>query len=400
VDEFLQTARLRLRRFTTADADYLVALDGDPEVMRYLTNGKPTPREVVEREVLPSILRCYERSEAGRWAAEDLASGEFLGWLSLQPPKDGSTAELDLGYRLRRSAWGRGYAAEGARALIRKAFTDLGTQRVFAQTMSVNTRSRRVMESAGLRYLRTFHLQWDDPIPGTEHGEVEYELLREDWLQEAAPMSDARLVGSAWREDAFAVAFAEQESEAGEVVAQRLDAVGVAADEAGQGLVERAAVGREPVVQELQELAELHRIVQGEVHDRCPAAWRIAVVTSSRLRWSMPGMASRRLTGWPTARLAAMRTMRFSPPDAGSRPPSSAAMTATQSIHAIGVPSLMQAAVSTWQRKSSRWRKVPWLTIRPAAASSGWMPAAAARSAVLSWLVTRVLPWVAARVRR
>jgi RimJ/RimL family protein N-acetyltransferase len=310
VDVFLQTARLRLRRFTTADADYLVALDGDPEVMRYLTNGKPTPREVVESEVLPSILRCYERSEAGRWAAEDLASGEFLGWLSLQPPKDGSTAELDLGYRLRRSAWGRGYAAEGARALIRKAFTDLGTQRVFAQAMAVNTRSRRVMESAGLGYLRTFHLQWDDPIPGTEHGEVEYELLREDWLREAVPMSDPRLVGSAWREEAFAVAFAEQEREAGEVVAQRLNAVGVAAHEAGEELVDRAAVGREPVVQELQELAELHRIVRAGF---TTAAWRMAVVTSSRLWWS----------------------------------------TASQSIHAIGVPSLMQAAVSTWRRRSS-----------------------------------------------
>jgi RimJ/RimL family protein N-acetyltransferase len=45
------------------------------------------------------------------------------------------------------------------------------------------TGSRRVMEKAGLRYLRTFHLEWDDPIPGTEQGEVEYELLREDWLR-------------------------------------------------------------------------------------------------------------------------------------------------------------------------------------------------------------------------
>jgi len=182
MDVFLQTGRLRLRRFTAADAGHLVALDGDPEVMRYLTNGRPTPREVVEGEVLPSILRCYEHSEAGRWAAEDPADGGFLGWFSLQPPPDGGTAELDLGYRLRSSAWGRGYATEGARALVRKAFADLGTQRVFAQTMAVNTRSRRVMEKAGLRYLRTFHLEWDDPIPGTEHGEVEYELLRAQWL--------------------------------------------------------------------------------------------------------------------------------------------------------------------------------------------------------------------------
>jgi hypothetical protein len=56
-------------------------------------------------------------------------------------------------------------------------------------------------------------------------------------------------------------------------------------------------VGGEPVVQELQELAELHGVVQAEVHRRCPAAWQMAMVTSSRLRWSRPGMASRRLTG-------------------------------------------------------------------------------------------------------
>jgi RimJ/RimL family protein N-acetyltransferase len=182
MDIFLQTDRLRLRRFTSADVDNLVALDGDPEVMRYLTNGKPTRRELVESEVLPSILRCYERSAAGRWAAEDLTSGTFIGWLSLEPSDDGSTRELDLGYRLRRSTWGYGYATEGARALIHKAFTTLGTQRVFTQTMAINTRSRQVMEKAGLRHTRTFHLRWDDPIPGTDHGEVEYELLREDWL--------------------------------------------------------------------------------------------------------------------------------------------------------------------------------------------------------------------------
>jgi RimJ/RimL family protein N-acetyltransferase len=68
MDVFLQTERLRLRRFTAADVDNLVELDSDPEVMRYLTNGKPTARETVEGEVLPSILRCYERSAAGRWS--------------------------------------------------------------------------------------------------------------------------------------------------------------------------------------------------------------------------------------------------------------------------------------------------------------------------------------------
>jgi RimJ/RimL family protein N-acetyltransferase len=51
--------------------------------------------------------------------------------------------------------------------------------------MAVNTASRRVMEKAGLRYVRTFHVAFDDPIDGTEHGEIEYELLRADWATTA-----------------------------------------------------------------------------------------------------------------------------------------------------------------------------------------------------------------------
>jgi RimJ/RimL family protein N-acetyltransferase len=98
--------------------------------------------------------------------------------LALNPSDDG---EAELGYRLCRSAWGRGLATEGSRALVRHAFDTVGVRRVWAETMAVNDRSRAVMAKAGLRYVRTFHLTFDDPIPGTEHGEVEYELRREDW---------------------------------------------------------------------------------------------------------------------------------------------------------------------------------------------------------------------------
>ena len=85
---------------------------------------------------------------------------------------------MELGYRLKASAWGRGYATEGARALVRKGFDELGVRRVWAETMAVNRASRRVMEKVGLRYVRTFHVHFDDPLPGAEHGEVEYELRR------------------------------------------------------------------------------------------------------------------------------------------------------------------------------------------------------------------------------
>ncbi|MGC3863258.1 GNAT family N-acetyltransferase [Micromonospora chersina] len=176
----LETARLRLRRLTMADVDDLVELDSDREVMRFLTNGRPTPADTVRNEQLPRLLARYDSHPGlGRWAALDRGTGEFLGWLALDPSDDGSEGEL--GYRLRRAAWGRGLATEGSRALVRHAFDVVGVRRVWAETMAVNDRSRAVMVRAGLRHVRTFHLTFDDPIPGTEHGEVEYELRREDW---------------------------------------------------------------------------------------------------------------------------------------------------------------------------------------------------------------------------
>ena len=179
---FLRTDRLLLRRFTGADVENLVSLDGDPEVMRLLTGGRPTPRDVVEHELLPGLLEDYDRlAPFGTWAAVERSTGEFIGWFALDPADGDERGEVELGYRLRKSAWGKGYATEGSRALVDKAFAELGVQRVHADTMAVNTASRRVLEKAGFRHVRTFHLTWDDPIEGTEHGEVEYELRRADW---------------------------------------------------------------------------------------------------------------------------------------------------------------------------------------------------------------------------
>jgi RimJ/RimL family protein N-acetyltransferase len=146
--------------------------------MRYLTRGRPTPYDEVE-VALSRIISDYERFPGrGKWAAIDKQSQEFIGWLELSVPPGGDGREVELGYRLRRRSWGVGLATEGAKALVRKAFTELGIDRVFAQTMAVNLSSRRVMEKAGLVLVRTIHLQWDDPIEGSELGEVEYELLR------------------------------------------------------------------------------------------------------------------------------------------------------------------------------------------------------------------------------
>jgi RimJ/RimL family protein N-acetyltransferase len=179
----LETGRLVLRRLTPADADWLVELDSDPAVMRFITGGRATPRREIEDEILPAFLAYDTRGSGyGFWAAFERRGGDFVGWFHLRPRSGGPHDQPELGYRLRRAAWGRGYASEGSRALVRRAFEELGAARVVAETMAVNAASRRVMEHAGLRYVRSFHQPWPDPIEGDELGDVEYAITRDEWL--------------------------------------------------------------------------------------------------------------------------------------------------------------------------------------------------------------------------
>lgn len=182
MDVYLRTEHLELRKFTADDVDLLVELDSDAEVMHFITGGQLTSRDEIVNDVMPAFLGYYGRYDGfGFWAATDRSTGEFLGWFHLRPAPGDEPDEVELGYRLRRSAWGRGYATEGSRALIAKAFTELGVRRVHAETMTVHGASRAVMERAGLRFVRTFHQDWPYPIPGDDQGDVEYALTRQEW---------------------------------------------------------------------------------------------------------------------------------------------------------------------------------------------------------------------------
>lgn len=179
---YLETERLRLRHFEDGDVDLLVSLDGDPEVMHFITGGRPTPRTEVEQDVLPAFLGYYRRwAHLGFWAVEEKGSEEFIGWCHLRPEHGHPPQEPELGYRLRRESWGRGYAAEGCRALIDEAFARSDVQRIVAETMVVHAASRRVLEKCGMVLVRTFHADWPHPIPGDEMGDVEYAITRQEW---------------------------------------------------------------------------------------------------------------------------------------------------------------------------------------------------------------------------
>ena len=193
---FLETERLVLRWLTADDVDNLFELDSDPAVMRFLNGGTATPRDVIQHEILPRFLRSNTRSDGfGVWAAIQKSTADFLGWFSFQPADaDGASAgDATLGYRLRQAAWGKGYATEGARALIRKGFTELGVQRVVATTYQDNHASRRVMEKAGMRLVRRYHMTPEALLAqDTYHStsldlwdgdDLEYALERADWEQ-------------------------------------------------------------------------------------------------------------------------------------------------------------------------------------------------------------------------
>jgi len=184
---FLKTERLILRAFTPDDVDNLFDLYNDPDVMHFINGGRPTPREEIESILLPRILSYYRDGLCfGLWAAVEKSTGEFLGWFLFRVRDDTNSDQLALGYRLRKSAWGKGYATEGSRALIDKGFREQGVQRVTAETMVVNSRSRRVMEKCGLSLVRIFQQEWpdSDPIEGSELGDVEYAMTRAEWLRQ------------------------------------------------------------------------------------------------------------------------------------------------------------------------------------------------------------------------
>jgi len=156
---FLESKRIYLREFSTADEEELLDLDSDPEVMKYLTNGKPSSREGIQR-MLTRVSAQLDESNGkyGVWSAVEKATNQFVGWFHLFPPRDEpeNPHRLFLGYRLKRTYWGKGYATEVSSALIKLAFEEYGATEVCAQSMKANLGSQRVMEKVGMSFTCEF----------------------------------------------------------------------------------------------------------------------------------------------------------------------------------------------------------------------------------------------------
>lgn len=180
----LETARLELRSFTPEDAERLFELDHDPQVMRFIgpygLDSVEAYRERIESVYVPYAARA---DGLGLWAAWEKASGQFVGWCCLRPAADYRFAveagfranDAELGYRLRPSAWGQGFATEVSRALIRDVIERGFAGDVVASALAANRASTRVMEKCSLRLDREFRL------PGFAEVSVSYALRNENF---------------------------------------------------------------------------------------------------------------------------------------------------------------------------------------------------------------------------
>jgi len=155
----LETPRLRLRPLASSDEADLIALDSDPEVMRYVGSpaGVKSPAETAERARLR--IRETQRGEyepLGFWRIEGRGDRAFHGVAALirmpagtrQGPGD-ADVDVEVAYRLARSAWGQGIATEAAGALVAHALGPLALPRVVAVTYPANQASQRVLDKLG-----------------------------------------------------------------------------------------------------------------------------------------------------------------------------------------------------------------------------------------------------------
>jgi ribosomal-protein-alanine N-acetyltransferase len=169
----LETKRLRLREFRVSDVDPLYRLNSDPRVMRYIGDGSIDTRASTEKAVSRSMKYYKNYPGLGVWPAESRESGAFVGWFCLKYVPE--TVEIEVGYRLAPEAWGLGLASEGARAVVRYGFDELGLERIIGLTHPDNAASQRVLQKAGLtdggwgryygRRLRLFAAVARSPVP-------------------------------------------------------------------------------------------------------------------------------------------------------------------------------------------------------------------------------------------
>jgi ribosomal-protein-alanine N-acetyltransferase len=146
----LRTERLLLRGWTAADREAFAELNGDPAVMEHMYPGPLTRAQ--SDELADRIQAHFDQHGFGYWAVEVPGVAAFAGFVGLYVPTFDAhfTPCVEVGWRLTREHWGRGYATEAAAAAMAFGFETAGLEEIVALTVPANIRSRRVMERLGM----------------------------------------------------------------------------------------------------------------------------------------------------------------------------------------------------------------------------------------------------------
>jgi RimJ/RimL family protein N-acetyltransferase len=163
----IETERLILRDLRLTDLEGMFALDSDPEVHTYLGN-KPVKTIDESKKILESVLTQYKERGIGRFAVIEKSSGDFVGWsglrLNTEYNMNGYTKYYDVGYRLIKQYWGKGYATESGKASIEYAFNIMKLPEIFATTELGNQASHNALLKIGLHYVEDFYFEQEQVI--------------------------------------------------------------------------------------------------------------------------------------------------------------------------------------------------------------------------------------------
>jgi 3-dehydroquinate dehydratase/shikimate dehydrogenase len=177
----LTTDRLILRPWRESDLDPFAAMNADPDVMRFF------PR-TLDREASDAMAHrislMLDEQGWGLWATEVPGVAPFIGFIGLAPvPFDSHfTPAIEVGWRLGKAYWGRGYAPEGARAALAYAFDTLELDEVISMTIPANEPSQRVMQKLGLRHDPSDDFDHPNHSDREDHRHVLYRIRRPDYL--------------------------------------------------------------------------------------------------------------------------------------------------------------------------------------------------------------------------
>ncbi|HEV2864570.1 MAG TPA: GNAT family N-acetyltransferase [Pyrinomonadaceae bacterium] len=155
-----ETERLLLREWRPEDAGVLLSMTGDPDVMLHI--GDRRPWESIERAEawLGRVEASYRERGYGFWAVVEKSSGREIGSCGFGPRPGAETVEF--GYLYARHAWGRGYATEAGREVLRHGFENLGFGEVIACTTPEHAASRRVLEKLGFEFVGISVMEGED----------------------------------------------------------------------------------------------------------------------------------------------------------------------------------------------------------------------------------------------